>query len=160
MFHLQNNMTQHQISVILAWCSFKVEWFTFKVTWFTLKIICLTLKVAHWHWFWCLSGLSEVPRGVYGRSTGALRCHLTIFHKYVENLNIWIRTFWSLLEPMSNFALVKNVFKSNNEAQFEPCCKSALFIIYLRQELLCIFIDFDVFGHQKKVLMFALNRCV
>ena len=50
--------------------------------------------------------------------------------------------------------------KSHNEAEFEPCWKSALFIIHLRQELLCIFIDFDVFPHHKKIVIFALSRCV
>ena len=53
-----------------------------------------------------MSGLSEAARGVSGSSTGALRGNLTIFHKYVENSNIWKTSFWGLLEQMSNIAQV------------------------------------------------------
>ena len=82
---------------------------------------------------------------VSGRSTGALGGHLTVVDKYVENSKIRITPFWGLLEQIINIALVLYAFlTSHNEAQFEPCCKSALFIIHLRQELPCIFIDFDV----------------
>ena len=34
------------------------------------------------------------------------------------------------------------------------------FTIHLRGKTLCIFIDFDVFANQKKVMIFALGRCV
>ena len=136
----------------------RIQWNPMNFTWFCV----------HWHWFWCLSGLSEASRGVSGRSTGALRGHLTIFDKYVENSKIWITSFWGLLEQMRNIAQVLLMFlKSHNEAQFEPCCKSALFIIHLRGKLQCFFIDFHVFANQKKSsdfrsesLCVVLNACL
>ena len=130
----------------------RIPWNPMNFTWFC----------DHWLWFWCLSGLSEASRGVSGSSTGAFRGHLTIFHKYVENSNIWKTSFWGLLEQMRNIAQVLYAFlKSHNEAQFEPCCKSVLFINHLRGKTLCIFIDFYVLSMKTKVVIFALESlCV
>ena len=44
--------------------------------------------------------------------------------------------------------------KSHNEAQFEACWESAVFIIDLRGKSLCMFIDFDIFVNQKKSIDF------
>ena len=55
---------------------------------------------------------------------------------------------------------IVNNMKSHNEAQFEPCCKSVLFIIHLRLKTLCIFIDFHVLSIKKQVAIFVLSRCV
>ena len=93
--------------------------------------------------------------------------HLSTFAEYSKNDTIWIMPFWGLLEQIINIALVLYAFlTSHNEAQFEPCCKSALFIIHLRVKLQCIFIDSDVFANQKKgsdfrfeSLCVALNAC-
>ena len=119
----------------------RIPWNPMNFTWFCV----------HWQWFWCLSGLSEASRGVSGRSTGALGGHLTIFDKYVENSKIWIMSFWGLLEQMSSFTQVLLMFlRGRFEAILHCVAIFTLFIIHLRQELLCIFIDFDVFANQKK----------
>jgi len=91
------------------------------------------------------------PAGSPGAPREPLGAHLTTFDKYIKNAKIWIMQFWGLLEQMSNITQVLLMFlRCHFEAQFEQCCKIALFIIHLRQELLCIFIDFDVFSNQKQ----------
>ena len=105
----------------------------------------------HWHWFWCLSGLSEASRGASGRSPGALGGHLAIFNEILKKIQNRINVIFRLFEQMSNIAQVLLMFlRCHFEAQFEQCCKITLSIIHLRGKLQCIFIDFDVFANQKK----------
>ena len=93
---------------------------------------------------WTIGGIPRGLRALRGSPQGR-------FDNIVENSKIWITSFWGLLERMNNITQVLLMFlRCHFEAQFEQCCKIALFIIHLRQELLCIFIDFGVFAKQKK----------
>ena len=109
-----------------------------------------------WHWFRCLSGLSEATRAVFARSVGALGGHLTIFNEIFKKTQIASMPFSDHFEQMINIIQVLEAFlKSHNEAHFEPYWKNALVRIHLRGELPYIFIDFDVFHHKQKVVIFA-----
>ena len=119
----------------------RIPWNPMNFTWFCVR----------WHWFWCLSGLSEASRGVSGRSTGALRGHLTIFDKYVENSKIWITPFWGLLEQMSNIPLVLLMFlRGHFEAILHCVAIFRHFTIHFKWKLRFVFNDFDVLSTQTK----------
>ena len=62
------------------------------------QILSFTWFCVHWHWFWCLSGLSEAPTGPPGTPREPLGAHLTMFDKYVKKCKNWITSFWGLLD--------------------------------------------------------------
>ena len=114
--------------------NYKIRWNPLNFTWFCL----------HWHWSWCLSGLSEATRGVSGRSAGALGGHLTIFYEIIQKIEIASMPFSDNFEQMSNITLVLLMFlRGHFEAILHCVAICKLFAIHLRQELLCIFNDFQ-----------------
>ena len=104
---------------------------------------------------WTIGGVPRGLRALHGSPQGP-------FGSIVENSKIWITSFWGLWERMGNITLVLLMFlRCHFEAQFEQCCKIALSIIHLRGKLLCIFIDFHAFAHQKKSSVFRYESlCV
>ena len=81
--------------------------------------------------------------GASRESLGAILLYFINMLKNTKSGQCHFEASWTqfvvLLMVLSPF------LKSHNEAQFEPCCKCALFIIHLRGKLLCKIIDFQEF---------------
>ena len=89
-------------------------------------------------------GYRRPPAGSPGaprEPSGGILLYLINMLKIIKSGQCHFETSWTRIVVL--LMVLSPFLKSHNEAQFEPCCKCALFIIHLRWKLLCKIIDFQ-----------------